>query len=220
MRSGGIAALIVGALMGALFIATPALAQPTQQAPRQSAPYAVSQLESHVARVVRQARSNQRNALSAARRARDAAARAERANVEQPERGYGMQTPTGTFQGDRFAGQWRNGVKQGLGVYNFSLNVSNPDTENASLRYEGNWADDNYVGLGVFYWRSGHHYEGPFVAGHEEGAGVFTYSSGRRYEGEHTAGKENGYGVLWSPDGQVLQAGIWSMGTLVTPLSR
>lgn len=227
MRIGGIAALVVGALAGALLFASPALAQKnngsgqaTMQAPRQYAPYAVSQLESHVARAVRQARSNQSRAISAARRARDAATRAERAGVQQPQRGYGLQTPGDEFTGDRYAGQWRDGLKQGLGVYTFATNASNPDNDDASLRYEGNWSDDNYAGLGVFTWRSGHHYEGPFVAGHEEGAGVFTYQTGRRYEGEHTAGKENGYGVLWGPDGQVLQAGVWSMGTLITPLSR
>ncbi|WP_395645730.1 hypothetical protein [Terricaulis sp.] len=227
MRIGGMAALIVGALAGALLSATPALAQksggssqPTMQTPRQYTPYALSQLDSRVARVVRQARSNQQRAISAARRARDAAIRAERAGVDQPQRGYGIQAPGEQYTGDRYAGQWRDGFKQGLGVYTFAINASNPDNESASLRYEGNWSDDNYAGLGVFNWRSGHHYEGPFVAGHEEGAGVFTYQTGRRYEGEHTAGKENGYGVLWGADGQVEQAGVWSMGTLVTPLSR
>lgn len=228
MKAGKLTGLAAALAAGALLLATPAFAQKTsdsappttQRQQRQYAPYAVSQLESRVARVVRQARSNQSRALSAARRAREAATRAERAGVEQPERGYGLQIPSEPYAGDRFAGQWRDGLKQGLGVYTFALNTSNPDTGDASLRYEGNWSDDNYSGLGVFTWRSGHHYEGPFVAGHEEGAGVFNYNSGRRYEGEHTAGKENGYGVLWGPDGQVLQAGVWSMGTLVTPLSR
>jgi hypothetical protein len=180
------------------------------------------------------ARASAQSAEEAAGRARSGAANTKAENISwgSPQvsaryetevsggvrSGYGIRQMTSANEaGDRYAGQWAQGKFWGLGVASFGQNPSNTGN---SLRYEGEFADDRYNGLGTFVWRSGHRSAGSYKTGQMEGPGVYYFASGSRYEGDHRDGKEHGLGVMWTANGTVSQAGEWQFGRLVRPLAR
>jgi hypothetical protein len=179
------------------------------------------------------ARASAQSAEEAAGRARSGAANTKAENISwgSPQvsaryetevsggvrSGYGIRQMTSANEaGDRYAGQWAQGKFWGLGVASFGQNPSNTGN---SLRYEGEFADDRYNGLGTFVWRSGHRSAGSYKTGQMEGPGVYYFASGSRYEGDHRDGKEHGLGVMWTANGTVSQAGEWQFGRLVRALA-
>ncbi len=130
--------------------------------------------------------------------------------------GHGTLTVgAGPFEGDRYAGEWRDGRFQGVGVYR---HAENANATNRSLRYAGDYANDKANGAGVFLWRDGDRHAGGERDGNKSGPGVFRFADGRRYEGEYANDERNGYGVLWNADGTVNSQGVWTDGTFTTPL--
>lgn len=215
-------------------------------AAQNAAPYDLAQLHADVRRAAEAGRAAQARAIPAASRARAAAASAEdaarrarageagyRVNTETDgsryeggwttvNHGFGtrLSSPTGNHVGDRYAGQYTNGARTGFGVYNFAINTNNPAGAGAVLRYEGEISGGHFIGVGVHIMRNGDRYSGEFSASLRSGSGVYEFADGTRYEGQYLNHRRHGHGVLWSAQGRVLQAGVWSNGSLTQPLAR
>ena len=110
-------------------------------------------------------------------------------------RGVYVWAPNGKWAGYRYEGDWKDGKRQGRGVYV----TANGD------RYEGDFKDGKKHGRGVLVWGSkskwaGDRYEGDFKDDKKHGRGVYVTANGDRYEGgwkdgkRHEDGKANGSG--------------------------
>lgn len=209
---------------------------------RRDTTYNLALLHRDVRTAVEAARLEAQRAESAANRARVAAitaeTAAERARARVPgtislsfeggtylgegsaatRNGYGVTTfrAPSIYAGDRFAGQYHDNARSGVGVYYLANNANNVSLV---LRREGEYARDRPNGLSVLVWASGDHHAGQWRDGKAWGPGVRTYADGRRYEGGFAADKRDGHGVLWSADRSALSAGVWKQGKLVTPLA-
>lgn len=208
---------------------------------RRDATFNLDLLHRDVRGAVEAARLNAQRAESAATRARSAAiaaeTAAERSRAGLPgtislsfeggvylgegsgatRNGYGvtMFRAPSIFAGDRYAGQYQDNGRSGVGVYSLANNANN---KSLALRREGEYARNKPNGFSVLLWASGDRHAGQWREGSASGPGVRSFADGRRYEGEFAADKRNGLGVLWSADGRVLSAGLWKDSNLVTPL--
>jgi hypothetical protein len=127
--------------------------------------------------------------------------------------GYGTLTfQTPGHEGDQFSGRFADGLYT-LGVYRFR-------TASTANRYEGQFSGSGYQGYGVYTWRSGATFAGVWSSGAQNGHGVYRFNDGSRYEGERANSQPHGYGVRWTSSGRISQQGIWTSGSLSTPLSR
>lgn len=88
--------------------------------------------------------------------------------------------------GDRYEGQFKDGLFQGWGVYYY---------RNGS-RYEGEFRRDMKHGKGTFTDRNGDRYVGEFRNDMREGRGQLLYSNGDKYSGEFANDLLNGRGLL------------------------
>jgi hypothetical protein len=209
---------------------------------RRDSAFSIDLLHADLRATVVAARRNALEAESAAIRARTAAGLAEaaagRARAKLPgtislnfdggtyegegsgdtRHGYGVNAhrAPSNFAGDRYVGQYKDGVRSGLGVYTFGTNANNSAQK---LRREGEYLSNLPNGLATVLWVSGERHAGHWKDGLCSGPGVRTYADGRRYEGDYVADKRSGLGVLWSADGVVISAGIWKDGKLVTALT-
>jgi hypothetical protein len=194
----------------------PPVAKPTQTY-NVAAPYDVYQLDPSVRTAALNGRAAEGRANTAAANARDAAARAQSTGTRNARDGLGYEAwDSGDFAGYSYAGNYTGGLRSGVGVMIFG---PGPKAENV-LRYEGEWSNNLRNGVGVVIWRNGDRYAGSERNDTGGGPGVYRFADGRRYDGEWSSSKYNGYGVLWTPDGRVKQAGIWTDNTLTTPLGR
>ncbi len=217
-----IAIVVIGIAGASYVMLRPSLAPTTptppvaESKPSQAADaYNLDALNAQVRNAVEQARQNEFSAVAFAEQARAAAARGENAGTA-PKDGVGVQSFTGQFAGDRYAGEFSEGQHQGVGVYSWG---DNPNNSLGALRYEGEFANDAPAGAGLYFWRDGRHYAGPMDGWRKQGAAVMYLAGGRRYEGEYADDKPNGYGVLWDAQGHVLLQGQWTNDQLTTPLS-
>jgi hypothetical protein len=209
---------------------------------QRSATYDVQALHPAVRAAALRARENEVRAEAAAAIARDAAQRGEDAarrardgetghraydfeNDQQQRRyegewseeeqatGFGvLMFGSGPYAGDRYAGSFRRGRKNGPGVY---LHQTAPE---AGARFEGVYVAGEAERIGVFYGASGFRHAGG--SGHQafSGPGVYYFPNGLKYEGEFADNFPNGYGVLWTDRGRVRRSGIWTNGHLTTRL--
>ncbi len=93
--------------------------------------------------------------------------------------------------GDRYEGEFRNGLMHGWGVYVSKLGD----------RYEGTFENDLRNGPGTQTTTSGERFTGTFVSGIRHGLGSLTQSDGSRYAGDFRNDLINGRGVMVYPDG-------------------
>jgi hypothetical protein len=86
--------------------------------------------------------------------------------------------------GNRYDGQWRDGKRNGRGVW-----IS------AQARYEGEWRDDLEHGQGVVTMKNGDRFEGKFVDGRPNGMGTLRHDGGALDTGMWTNGclEQNGW---------------------------
>ena len=103
---------------------------------------------------------------------------------------YGTKEP---YIGDRHEGDYRNGKKEGKGIYYF---------ENGD-RYEGDFRNGKAEGKGIFYYEDGDRYEGDWRNGKKEGKGIFYYNNGDREMGDYSCGKPIGKHALLTKNGEV-----------------
>ena len=93
--------------------------------------------------------------------------------------------------GDRYEGEFRNGLMHGWGVYVSKLGD----------RYEGRFENDIRHGQGTLSTTSGERFTGTYVNGIRHGRGSLTRSDGTRYAGDFRNDLINGRGVMYYPDG-------------------
>ncbi|CAL8272949.1 unnamed protein product [Gadus morhua 'NCC'] len=93
--------------------------------------------------------------------------------------------------GEEYHGEWREGLRHGLGQLNFSDGTC----------YTGQFENGLFNGCGVLVFPDNSRYEGEFVQGKFQGSGVFCRFDGMKFEGEFKNGCIDGYGVLTFVDG-------------------
>jgi len=101
---------------------------------------------------------------------------------------HGQGTYTYAGRGEKYSGEWRNGIIDGRGTYYYR----------SGNRYEGEWRSGRKSGQGTYvYAERGDKYVGDFANDQPNGQGTYYYSNGDRYEGEWRNGRKNGQGVLY-----------------------
>eukprot|EP00092_Neocalanus_flemingeri_P012921 GFUD01013920.1.p2 GENE.GFUD01013920.1~~GFUD01013920.1.p2 ORF type:complete len:203 (+),score=71.69 GFUD01013920.1:103-711(+) len=96
--------------------------------------------------------------------------------------------------GGKYEGEYTSDLKQGKGKYTFS----NGDW------YDGQWKEGLRHGHGTYVWKDKNEkFEGAWVGGVKEGTGHFTYASGDVFTGPYVAGNRHGLGELVKEDGEV-----------------
>ena len=93
--------------------------------------------------------------------------------------------------GDRYEGEFRNGLFNGWGVYTYR----NGD------RYEGEFADDLKHGKGTYTAADGEKYVGEFVKDRRQGQGTLFLKNGDRYVGSFENGLPQGQGTMTYQNG-------------------
>lgn len=111
---------------------------------------------------------------------------------------HGQGTYVYARRGEKYVGEWRNGVINGQGTYYYR----------SGNRYDGEWRNGKKQGQGTYlYADRGEKYVGDFANDQPNGQGVYYYSNGDRYEGEWRNGRKNGQGVLYESDRKIV--GEW-----------
>lgn len=109
------------------------------------------------------------------------------ADVRMPDRALLGHVSLVVFpNGDRYEGQFREGLFHGWGVFQYA----NGD------RYEGEFRGDLKHGRGMFIGRNGERYEGQYAQDVRQGIGRLTMPNGDRYVGEFRNGKMSGRGTF------------------------
>lgn len=105
------------------------------------------------------------------------------------------------FKGDLTSDGKREGV--GVLVYN--------KTKEQAARYEGEWKDDMFHGLGTYYYVDGSSYCGEWIKGKRHGDGKLTAKAGDVYRGQWKDHKQEGKGSQISANGDRYE-GNWIEG--------
>ncbi|CAF1016231.1 unnamed protein product [Rotaria sordida] len=116
--------------------------------------------------------------------------------------------PDTKWAGDKYTGDWVDGVRAGQGVYVY-----------ANEQFSGQYKDNKEHGKGTFVWGpdtkwAGDKYTGDWVDGVRAGQGVYVYANGNRYEGQFKDGKLHGRGKMKYANGTIKE-GMWSNNTFV-----
>ncbi|MFO1372863.1 MAG: protein kinase [Candidatus Competibacteraceae bacterium] len=111
---------------------------------------------------------------------------------------HGEGTYLYTNRGEKYVGEWRNGVINGQGTYYYR----------SGNRYQGEWRNGKKSGQGTYTYKDrGDKYVGDFENDQPNGQGTYYYRNGDRYEGEWRNGRKHGQGVLYE-NGQKI-VGEW-----------
>lgn len=118
--------------------------------------------------------------------------------------------------GDRYTGQWKNGLRDGMGVYSdqagtgrYTGTWKNDRWNGAGARitrygsYYGQCKDNRYHGQGTIVWANGNQFTGRFVQGRKDGQGVFRWTNGESYAGAFQQDVMQGQGTYTWPGGKV-----------------
>ncbi len=109
---------------------------------------------------------------------------------------------TDTFPEGRYVGEVKEGKPHGRGVATYKRH---PERKNWK-RYEGDWENGQFHGLGLLTLRNGSTYDGQWQSGLLHGRAT-TFEATRyekRYEGEFAYGKKQGYGRETYVNGEFL----------------
>ena len=117
-------------------------------------------------------------------------------------------------QAFRYNGEFRDGKKQGRGVYIWANGDKfDGDFANDQVSGKGKWefaSGDVYigdvsnavmVGKGVLVAKNGDRYEGLFADGRPHGQGLYMFANGDKFEGSMVAGKMSGKGIYTNKRG-------------------
>jgi len=99
--------------------------------------------------------------------------------------------------GTHYSGNYINGVKSGKGMLLWEN--SNKAKEE---KYEGEFVDNLFEGLGTYHWGTQKNYTGEWKKGMMDGEGVFSWKDGRVFKGKFHEDKKHGYGELEWSDGR------------------
>ena len=123
-------------------------------------------------------------------------------------------------RGFRYEGDYRDGVREGLGTYSWPNGdryegrflADLPDDAHATYlfangdRYEGEVRKGLIEGRGRYTSRAGDRFEGMFRNGVPDGEGTYLFANGDRYDGEVSSGRIHGHGRYRSARGDVIEA--------------
>mmetsp|Transcript_23918 Transcript_23918/g.40104 ORF Transcript_23918/g.40104 Transcript_23918/m.40104 type:complete len:763 (+) Transcript_23918:65-2353(+) len=109
--------------------------------------------------------------------------------------------------GDKYEGEYNNGLKEGRGKYIFAA-VGNG--QNAF--YEGEWKTNKKSGHGIFVYPNGAKYEGEWKDDQRHGVGTYTYPNGDVYTGQWARGLKHGNGTYFSAQNNSKFHGHWCQG--------
>jgi len=120
--------------------------------------------------------------------------------------------------GDRYEGEFRNGLMEGWGIYTYANgNRYEGEFRNDMLngrgimvyangdRYEGDFRDDMRHGRGKLMFKSGDRYIGMFQNDSMTGKGTMLYANGNRYSGDFRNGVKHGNGIFRFTNGDVYE---------------
>lgn len=131
--------------------------------------------------------------------------------------------------GDVYVGEFRHGVREGVGRLSTGLHVTNPSENGANVVitepltsavgtdfvYVGEFVRSLRDGLGQCTYRSGALYSGQWKAGEWSGEGSLTLPGGASHSGMWSCGVPNGPGTYTTGDGEIRE-GVWRDGEPVT----
>ena len=116
--------------------------------------------------------------------------------------------------GDRYEGKYKNGLREGKGIYYFSTGdryegeYKNDKREGKGIYYykngniyKGEWKNNAFEGRGIYYYHTGNRYEGEYKNSLKEGKGIYYFNNGNRYEGEFKNNKMEGKGIYYYNNG-------------------
>ncbi len=157
------------------------------------------------------------------------------------DNGWGIyEWKSGSSSGDKYIGEWKNGYRDGGGVYTWNngdkyvgdwvkgvINGYGTQYFANGTKSVGYWQEakligKNYTesacisgdcnnGYGVWIYDTGDMYSGNFKDGYRSGQGTYIYANGESYVGSYNDHKRNGYGTYYWPDGG-FYAGNWKDG--------
>jgi hypothetical protein len=133
--------------------------------------------------------------------------------------------------GDKYLGEWMDGLKHGPGTYVFAGDSDRSIEQGAYYPHDRMWIKGKPTvpikppgvctsgsctnGRGVFAFTSGAEFDGQWQDGSQHGQGVLTARSGDKFVGQWQDGKEHGTGVLTTAGGAVF-GGAFNMGELTS----
>jgi len=100
-------------------------------------------------------------------------------------------------QGDKYDGDWENGLRHGVGNY---------ISKESGAKYDGQYENDLKHGQGKYTYGNGDVYKGEWKAGKRHGTGIYTYKeTGGQYSGEWVDGVKQGKGSYLYASGDVFE---------------
>jgi len=104
-------------------------------------------------------------------------------------------------EGSTYQGEFRGGLKEGVGVYKWS----------DGSEYRGAWNGNSIDGLGVYMGGDGRWFKGRWSDSVMHGGGMYVWQDGREYVGQYRFDKKDGFGTFVWPDGRRYE-GYWRRG--------
>ena len=85
--------------------------------------------------------------------------------------------------GDKFVGEWKDGVRNGQGIFTFGKGKHEGD------KFVGEYKDGVRNGQGTYTWTNGQKYVGEWKDEKENGQGTMSLSNGEKFVGEYKDGR-------------------------------
>lgn len=121
-------------------------------------------------------------------------------NNEGDRSGFGILR---TNRGETYAGEWRAGMKMGLGM----------GFEKDTSRYAGEWSMNRHKGIGVEVAPNGMRYAGLWKNGTRNGVGMLVFPGQYALCGVFSNGKyQQGFGAMILQDGSIIIGGMTELG--------
>ena len=97
--------------------------------------------------------------------------------------GYGRYVNNET--GIRYEGEWKNSLKNGIGIETYKNNI-----------YKGSFLNGKRNGIGEYYWEKDVYYIGEWFDNYMNGEGIYYFNKNAWYEGSFKNNKIEGFGIL------------------------
>jgi serine/threonine protein kinase len=145
--------------------------------------------------------------------------------------GWGRWSGAGEFKGHSYAGNFKNGIRSGEGIYSWAngdrydgrwengkTNGYGTLTLATGVVYSGIWTDDkSEPGIFTVNYPNKEKYIGTLNDGEPSGRGTYTWPDGSLYTGSFRNGVQNGFGIQQDAAGSIQYQGLWSDGRPQSP---
>ncbi|XP_023331834.1 phosphatidylinositol 4-phosphate 5-kinase 5 [Eurytemora carolleeae] len=138
---------------------------------------------------------------------------------------YGTENEFYYTEGDKYLGQWKQNLQQGLGSLYSRTGVyvgewikglqegNGTALYNNGNKYTGQFSQGFKDGFGVFQVVNGDVYTGRFKKGMRDGEGIESFYNGEKYVGTYREDKQEGQGIAYYSNGRVKYVGEWKNGS-------